>query len=823
MALGAKASAEMTQQEAEASVREANQAVFQSVVADRAASAAAASATLVIDASRAVDAILKPYAALNADARRALQVVADALLISEEQSRLAREKAAEAAEAAVRASKAADDAVADVKPAYEAAARAAESANQAAQYAQVANDAANQAVQHAQGAHAAAGTAGRWSNNAQQDAVAAGNAAAAASASAASADRAAAATEQIYTMARANADKVQQFIQSVADRIQDVHEYRVRLDRAEQIARDEAARKAAELNLELARGILTIDRCLDNPVFNFEDCKRAANKVEEVTKNGLRAYTEAAADSMLTGARCAAGDQAACQLMREGKDKLSLLYKQIGEGIVEGAKGTLDGLLTGLDCVGGSVFGDFHSCKQIWDGLVYTVQNPYTLIHLDVWHENPAKALGLTLWDLSFGAVGAVASGGGATVTRTLGLMKNALAKGTGKVLDNIADLRSFLVKLQDTVPDRLPGSLGEILSAKVRVEGNVGKIDNAVAVVDGRLYRMESYSRQLEGDLANLDGAIVRVEGGTLRIENGMAKLDGAKLKVERGTPCVSGLMAAAADPGCGYQNPTIENGQYRHDIGALKIRIDADDHSWGLAHLDEMRAAEKLITPDIDDVADIARAERPGRNPLPGDERLEVKGDKSFFRKLFEEMWEGGSKKSPADVRLKLNDTVRYTYVLSPEKYSVGLYDVIDALTKKGYQLAGAKNFWHRSLTPKYDKYGNRLSNYPGINLTFWTKDKKQLFEVQIHTEESFKAKKKEEPHYNNRRANRAAINAIKNKAISEGRNPDRGELFPWEQEEIKRIEADDVFENSKSSEIFDPITPPPGAVHFPELKLG
>ncbi|MEU7479425.1 hypothetical protein AB0A63_25785 [Lentzea sp. NPDC042327] len=812
VALGAKASAEMTQQEAEAAVREANQAVFQSVVADRAASAAAASAALVVDSARAAELILKPYAALNADARRALQTLSDALLISEEQSRLAREKADEAAQAAVRAAKAADDATADVKPAYEAASRAADSANQAAQYAQVANDAANQAVQHAQAAHGAAGTAGRWSNTAQQDAVAAGNAAAAASASAASADRAAAATEQIYAMARASADKVQEFIQSVVDHIDDVHEYRVRLEMAEQIAREEAQKKADELNGQLIKGILTIDRCLDNPVFYFEDCKRAANKVEEVAKSGLKAYGEAAVESLQTGARCAAGDQAACQLLREGKDKLTLLYKQIGSGIVEGAKGTLDGLLTGLDCVGGSVFGDFHSCKQIWDGLVYTVQNPYTLIHLEEWHDNPAKALGLTLWDLSFGAVSTVASGGAGALTKTLSVMKNVLGKGTGKILDNLAELRGVIVKLDDTVPHRLPGSLGEIFSAKVHIENGVGKIDNAVVAIDGRLYRLESYSSRLEGDLSKLDGADIRIEGGTLRIENGLAKLDDAKFKVEQPKVCAHGLMAAAADctsptpdPDAPvYKEPTFVNGDYWHDIGALRVRISAADYQWADAQLKKAADAEKRITPDVDGIADAIGADRKYRIVEPGKKRTELKSAESYLRKLFDEMNDGGVKRDPRDIQHKMNDAVRYTYVFPDATYTNKFYEALVAFEAKGYTLVEVKNFWAK------------MNGYPGINTTFRSADG-QLFELQFHTDKSFKAKSDETTHYEKRRTNDAQVAAIQGRAAAEKRP-----LTEKEKLKINELEADTAAEKVKSDAIFNEVDIPPSALIIPNFKL-
>lgn len=348
---------------------------------------------------------------------------------------------------------------------------------------------------------------------------------------------------------------------------------------------------------------------------NFDACKRAADKVEEFVTKGLKAYGDAWLDSMKVGARCAAGDQASCQLLREGQDKFTQLYKSIGEGIVEGAKGTLDGLVTVLDCtVSANLFLDFDTCRQIWNGLKYTAEHPYTLIHLEEWHNNPAKALGLTIFDLSFALTTSAFSGGAGAFTKTLSLMKNTLGRGTGKILDNLADLRSFVVKLHDNVPNRLPGSIGEILSAKVRVENGVGKIDNAVVAIDGRLYRLESYSARLEGDLAMIDGATLRVEGGTLRIENGVAKLDDAKLKVDKGVLCTAGVMSAAATD-CSYDKPIVVNGEYRHDIGALKIRISAADHAWGKEQLRRGAISEKAITPDVDKIADIVGARREAR----------------------------------------------------------------------------------------------------------------------------------------------------------------------------------------------------------------
>ncbi|SDL27166.1 Short repeat-containing protein of unknown function [Lentzea albidocapillata subsp. violacea] len=796
VALGAQASAEMTQQEAEAAVHEANQAVYQSVIADRAASAAAASASLVIDSSRAAEAVLKPYAAINADARRALETVSEALIISEEQSRLAREKADEAAAAAVRATKAADDALLEVKPAYEAAARAAQSANDATQYAQTANDAANQAVAHATAAHSAAGTATRWSNTASADATLAGNAAAAASASAASAERAAVSTEHIYSMARANADKVQEFLQRVVDQIESIHEYRVRLDAAEQIAREEAAKKAAEMNLQLAKGIWTVDRCLDNPFLHFEDCQRAAGKIEEFAKYNARVYADAAVATLNAAARCGAGDQDACNLLRSGQDKLSQYYKGIGEGVIEGAKGALDGLLTGLTCIGGSVFAaDYRACQEISKGLQYTLEHPYTLIHLEEWRDNPAKALGLTFWDLGTAVAGAF-SGGAAASTRVLGALKNVLGKGVGKVLNNVVDLRSVAVKLHDSVPVKLPGSVAEILFPKFKLENGIGKLENAVVSIDGRLYRLESYSQRLEGDLTNLNGSVVRLEGGVIRLENGMAKLDDAKLKVE---PC-------GPAGGCEglYKTPQVVDGEYRHDIGALQIRIKAENLTWGREELRKAKLNEPDITKDVNALAEITGGRREGIG-------YELKSESSFLRKQFEET--EGDTLPPASIKAKMNDSVRYTYVFDPKVYADSVKRVITEFTKKGYTKIALKNFWLRNQEGLPEGAPPR-NGYPGINMT-WESPNGQLFELQLHTPHGYAQKVRETSFYEDRRAYRAAADAIRSKAHAEGRNLT---LHEWAQIQTYENMIEDI--KVESAKLFSSVEPPEGAIRIPQF---
>ncbi|MEV6239676.1 hypothetical protein [Lentzea sp. NPDC051838] len=739
-ALASRASAEMTQQEAEAAVREANQSVFQSVIADRAAAAASAAASIVVDSARVAEAILRQFAGVSADARKALEVTSQALLVGEEQSRSAREKADEADKAAISARKAATDALDTVKPAYEAAARAAESAKTAAQHALNATNAADDAAKQAAAAHGAASTATQWSNTARQDAVLAGNAAALAGASAASANRAASATEQIADLAEEANNQVQQFLEHVAERVKDVHEFRLRRDMAEQIAREEAERKRQELNNKFAAGLAWAAVCSEGPsksdlVNKFcrdglDRLKNYANRAADTMKDGLN-------ESLLQAARCAGGDEHACQIIRDGQTPLQQFRKTVGEGIVESATGALDGLIALGDCV---TFG-LSSCRQIAEGLWYTLQNPHVMIHLEEWLDNPAKAIGMTWFDLTLTLSTAGIGSGGTAITKGLGTFAKGVGRGAGKFLKDVAHLESLLTKLADNIPTRLPNPLVEVLNLQARMENGLVKIDGAIAEIDGQLYRVERIEVRPDGDLTHLDGSIVRLEIDKLRIEGGIAKVENPRVKFEQPKPCGTAVRAAAGDCVPSYREGRTDpnTGIYTARENHKEIELSAQENS----KADELlRKAEELEGPVTTVIERL-------RNEIPGAERrgetTARKGEESLKRKLDEalrpERKEGDTSPLPtlqAALR-KINDSLRYTLVFPEETYTLSVMEGLRKLdANPDIRVTVVKNKWATNMAQEGE-------NYKGINITLETKDGFQ-FELQLHTPASYTAKEAE-----------------------------------------------------------------------------
>jgi hypothetical protein len=83
------------------------------------------------------------------------------------------------------------------------------------------------------------------------------------------------------------------------------------------------------------------------------------------------------------------------------------------------------------------------------------------------------------------------------------------------------------------------------------------------------------------------------------------------------------------------------------------------------------------------------------------------------------------------------KINDALRYTLILSVEKYADSYHKTIETLWESGYFVPEKRiwNAWENIGTP-FDK------GYRGINITVIS-SQKQIFELQFHTEESFRLK--------------------------------------------------------------------------------
>ncbi|WP_158632634.1 ALF repeat-containing protein [Amycolatopsis sp. WAC 01375] len=811
-AVASNNAAEMVQREAESAVREANQSVYQSMIADRAAAAAAASAELVIDPVRAAESILKPFAGINADARRALASAAEALLISEEQSRLARGKATEAAAAAVRAQKAADEAVADIKPAYEAAARAVAAANAAAQDALTANDAANTAAQHATAASGSAATAAQWANSARSDATLASQSANAASSAAAAAGQAAGAAERIRSAALEVTKGFDAFEQSVSDRLKQVIDIRKRYDEAVRLAAGEAERKRQELNKLTFDTLMTAIKCKSDTL--DPKCQELLGKIKE----RIGADLEALGNYIEDWFWCSSGvDADACTRYHE-KTKKALEFSW--EAIKGFAAAAVSPFVTVWE-VGGCVIsgvdtGNWSKCKEILDGAIYAIENPYMWINLPEWQTNPGKAFGGLAFDITATVATIYAGGSGGAAWKTVRTLSKKIDGGSGPLSKQLADLERYAVKLHESVRDKLPNAVGELLNLKARFDNGDAKFDGAIAVVDERLYRMEPFTVRPEGSPNLVDGAIIRLEGGTLRIENGLARLDGAKLKVEPPKYCPVAAMAVAS-AGCGKNEgpKTNPDNSYEHDIdlgyqagtslGALKVRLSPEDNAWANRKMDEAKAREPAITAKVDEVAKkIPTAERVGQSY-----ELKDKGQApypSYKRKLFDEMNPKADKpgdptppkRSPDQVADKMNDAVRYTINFPKGTYALGAQNALWEFAKH-FEEVKVKNFWVKKEAGQ--------GNYPGINVTYRTKDG-QLFEVQFHTPESFHAKDRVEHWgYEQKRAL---------EAVDFNQYPERERAAV----RIRILEEIEEFER-QSALIFGPVETPVGAINISPTK--
>ncbi|MGW6931031.1 hypothetical protein ACWGE0_13275 [Lentzea sp. NPDC054927] len=739
VAIATQASADNTRLEAEAAVSEANAAVWQSSIADRASSAAAASASMIIDPARMTEVIARPYAGINGDARRALETAAKALVLGEEQARSAREKAEEAGRAATAAQEAANRAIADVKPAYEAAARAAQSANQAAQYAVAANNAANEAAQHAAGAHSAASSAAQSAASARADAVGAGNAAAIASSAAQSAGQAAAAAEAIHQWAIKATAAIHTFENEVKTNLDQFLDAKQRAVEAERIARETEQRKKDELNKEFHDGLMGVVSCRSS--FTSPQCKELAAKVGDAVGTALASLGDYAKDAAL----CYGGDENACTRFKESTKKIANFAVETAKGFAEGAANMWQGIVKLAEC-GWEVktFAAPTACAEIWAGIKDLADNPYKLIHLDVWHENPGKAFGLLTFDVLAAAVTTPLGGSGSALSKMLGVAASAITNATTKLIGGLGRFGSFTLKLADNIPlpTRLPGGVGEVINVTVKVENGIAKLNGLVAI-DGRLYKLKATELSAEGDLARLEGSIARIEPKLkdgkpldLRINldgNGLATLENASFKFEQMDRLPPPRLT---DPPKGV----VKDGVWTIEEYGKPLKLDKGPNKAADDFLEHAKAAEKEITPILEDLVDDMHPKFPSAR-LEGLE-YSVKSADSLKRKVAGLM---GDEPDVHKVLAEVNDGVRYTMLLDDAVYTDGVLKGIERLEAAGFEKVEVKNAWLKNMNE---------NKYRGINTTWRDPDTQQLFEFQFHTQKSLSAKTIEHPWYELRR---------------------------------------------------------------------
>jgi len=724
VAAGAQSSADQTRYEAEGAVTEANQAVFQAQVADRAADAAGASAALVIDPSHSAEIIAKPYANLNGDARQAMAVAADALQLSQQLAQSARDRATEANQAADRAKKAADAAVADVKPAYDAAARAAQSAQQAAQYAVGAVDAANAAAGYAHNAHVAATNATNAASAARGDAAVAGRAASMATNAAYTAGRAAAAAEAIQAWAENATNAIHTFRDTVSSALDQFEGEKAKAAEAERQAKEDAERKRQELNNEFLGGIYKLGMCRSNAA--SPECQELMRKIGGAIVDGVGATLDYIKDGIL----CLGGIESACQRFDEANAKIRNFLVEAANGFAESAVGMWNGLKAIGNCiVQGVSAGGGPACQQLGDGLNDLIHNPYKLIHLDVWHDDPAKAAGMTFFDVLTVVATIPLGGSGGALAKVLEGLTSVVGKAAATLVSGLGKIAEIAVRVIDRTTGKIADSLADIVNLTIKVENGVARVEAWNVLFDGNVFKLKPFEVQVTGDLSKLEGAIGHIDGGVISFEGDVAKLEGATFRFD---PAPEGAKPPTFPTSSEWDGTNWVGKEYGQEF-----KLDAAGYAKSKELLEHAETSAKTIKPKIEDVA---RKVDGGR--LEGLE-YQLKGADSLRRKLATEVVDaGGDLAKAAD---KVNDAVRYTLVLPDASYTAGVKAAVEQLQAAKFEVTNLKNFWNRNQ--------NTLG-YRGINLTVYDPATKQVFEFQLHTDGSLLAKEAEHDWYNWRR---------------------------------------------------------------------
>ena len=78
-------------------------------------------------------------------------------------------------------------------------------------------------------------------------------------------------------------------------------------------------------------------------------------------------------------------------------------------------------------------------------------------------------------------------------------------------------------------------------------------------------------------------------------------------------------------------------------------------------------------------------------------------------------------------------VKDVIRYTVICPPDKLTDGAHTILHSFKKEGYTLKRLKNTWDE-----------KDATYRGININL-VNPAGQIFELQVHTSESFELKKR------------------------------------------------------------------------------
>ena len=159
------------------------------------------------------------------------------------------------------------------------------------------------------------------------------------------------------------------------------------------------------------------------------------------------------------------------------------------------------------------------------------------------------------------------------------------------------------------------------------------------------------------------------------------------------------------------------------------------------GLARCREMegrnaegRYSDRGITPTMRDI----EAQLDYGQLVPDTERLALK-DPDRYKEKFAKLIADEPDADPSDIAAKINDGVRHTYTFEDSEYVAGVRQLRTVLTNAGFELYELKNAWI-----------DESKAYQGINTSWMDPNWGQLFEVQMHTPASWKAKQESHQTY-------------------------------------------------------------------------
>lgn len=171
----------------------------------------------------------------------------------------------------------------------------------------------------------------------------------------------------------------------------------------------------------------------------------------------------------------------------------------------------------------------------------------------------------------------------------------------------------------------------------------------------------------------------------------------------------------------------PRPDDGGWRGETGRY---LTPEQHATAIRDINRVRAAEPRITADLRTVeSEVDGARLVGL-------KYHLKEDDSLKDKVARTMGDHPDR-SVTEIVNGIHDVIRYTVELDDSRYTSGVHDVWECLKAEGYTLTYSMNSWGDA-------------DYKGLNTRWWTPDGEQVFEVQFHTPESFRAKQDKHEFY-------------------------------------------------------------------------